>query len=234
MYVYMYVSLNFRIDMKKSKNTDEQHQRLNDLMNELIKMSGLSKKEFAERNEIKDATLNSWMKGTRTIQTRDLQHIFNINPNYIENGELPKLLKPFHTPNADPVETPKEVVREIEFITVPANMGLDYTFSDIAETSYVKDVKKSYKPTYKQVRVTGNSMHPSIRNGWRVTFDSNIHPSEDDVVVATVDGILVVKRYKIINGVKTLISVNPDYQHYHFNGGDNVKIHGVVIEFSAF
>lgn len=198
--------------------------------------------EIAEKYKVKYSTLTKWSYGQRMPNATKLKNIFGVNPDFIEKGIGPMFLEEASTSkeeqkqlesNAELVESPKKQDVEIEFISIPLNAGLGYTFSDIP-IAIVRDVKATYKSSYKQARVSGDSMYPAIPNGWRVTFDTNLTPTHDDVVVATANGVWVVKRFKIINGQKTLVSDNQQYDKYNFNGGDDVVIHGVVIEISKY
>jgi len=205
-------------------------------LNEAISKLEGNLKDIARRYKVSYSTLTKWTTGIRVPNTDKLEALFGINPQFIKYGTYPIFLsdlKPLSS-NAETIEPSLRDDIEVEFIPIPANVGVGYTFSDMPTKTIVKDVKKSYKKTYKQVRVSGDSMFPSIPDGWFVTFDTNIVPINNDVVVATANGVFVVKRFQIIDGHKSLVSDNLQYEKYNFNGGDDVIIHGVVIEISRY
>lgn len=206
---------------------------------------GNNKRAIANKAGIKYRTLYSWYRGDAPPDPTVLSEKLNVNPMYLLFGNEPMFnaepikIEP-SIPDADEFVANAEFIgdaevaeNEIEFIPVPANAGIGYTFTD-SPIFTVKDVKKSYKKTYKQVRITGDSMLPTIPDGWHVTFDTAQHPRNNDLVVATANGIFVVKRLKIMDGHKFLVSDNPQYEKYNFNGNDDVFIHGTVIEISKY
>jgi hypothetical protein len=204
--------------------------------NTVISMLGGSLSDISLKFKVNYSTLSKWANGSRVPPPRKLRDIFGVNPAFILNGEHPVFLSESNKleQNAETIEPSLRDDIEVEFIPIPANYGVGYTFNDMPTKTVVKDVKKSYKKTYKQVRGFGDSMFPAIPDGWYVTFDTSLTPKHNDVVVATANGVLVVKRFQIIDGHKSLVSDNPAYEKYNFNGGDDVIIHGVVIEISKY
>lgn len=208
----------------------------------IIANVGLSVAEISRMTRINKNTLYSWRSGHRVPKSDILKQHFNVNPTWYNFGEGDMYLSNTKdesqalTSNAEPLPDGHHQNTdniEVEFITAPANAGVGYTFEDVPIT-VVKDIKATYKKSYKQVKVVGDSMLPTIPNGWRITFDTALAPNHNDIVVATANGVLVVKRFKIINGAKHLVSDNSKFDHCTFNGGDNVIIHGVVIEMSKY
>jgi len=214
-------------EMEVSKQNEEIVARLE----QAVKVLGKTLTSVSEEYGINYNTLHSWLNGRRSPDIVMLMMHLNINPVWLISGNGEMFLKQNNggiSSNAEFVNQERNEV-EVEFIPTPANAGVGYTFLDIPKM-VVKDVKKSYKPTFKQLRISGNSMYPSIPDGWHVTFDAAAFPQHGDVVIATANGVLVCKRYFEDDGKKKLVSDNKDAEKYEFNGNDDVIIHGVVIE----
>ena len=216
---------------KSGKSSAEEIERLN----RALAVIGGSHTQICKQYGFSINTLRSWLNGSRAINKSTIKDVFAINPEYIVTGKEPMFIEGIFKTNAAFLDNKSKTneLKGVRFLTYVANMGMGFTFNDIQEI-YEPDVKKSYKPSYIQVRVSGDSMYPTIKNGWRVTFDTKLEPSDDDLVCATVNGTLVVKRYRKQDNIKTLVSDNPKFESYSFNGGDTVKIHGVIVEISIY
>ena len=200
-------------------------------LNKVLQALGGNKSKICEKYGLNNSTLRSWLANKRTINTFTLKALLGVNPDYIKNGSLPMFVQNIGVSNAHPVVAePREYYGGVEFIMMDANASKKGGLTDFNGSFIVnKDVKRSYKASYKQVRVSGESMEPSIPDGWIVTFDTGLMPDHKDVVVATSTDTLVVKRFKQINGKYYLTSDNPSYEDILID--ENVTIHGVVIEF---
>jgi DNA polymerase V len=79
------------------------------------------------------------------------------------------------------------------------------------------------------VRVTGNSMiDAGIHSGDLLVVDRSIEPKDGKVVIAVVDGELLVKRLKLKNGQVSLVAENPDYPPLILQEGMSFEVWGVV------
>jgi phage repressor protein C with HTH and peptisase S24 domain len=118
----------------------------------------------------------------------------------------------------------------IELLPVPANAGRGYNFEP---SSFTYEVPSAFSMSrYKAIRISGDSMHPTIPNDAVVVFDSvQIEPVHDRIVIAIVDGVLYCKRVFITeNDVRYLVSDNKDYEKIKINGFHNTKILGTAVE----
>jgi DNA polymerase V len=78
-------------------------------------------------------------------------------------------------------------------------------------------------------RAQGDSMKDAgIHDGDLLVVDRSLAPQPGDVVVATLDGGLVVKRLTKIDDRWMLASANPDYPALAINPEEGVTIFGVV------
>ena len=202
-------------------------------LNKVLQALGGNKSKICEKYGLNHSTLRSWLANKRTINTFMLRELLGVNPDYIKHGSNPMFISQIIKSNAhEVVAEPREYYGGIEFWLSAANAGK--SGKNDFEGSFIvnHDMKRSYKASYKQVRVTGESMEPSIPDGWIVTFDTGLTPEHKDVVVATSVDSLVVKRFKQINGKYYLTSDNPNYEDILID--ENVTIHGVVIEFFKY
>lgn len=78
------------------------------------------------------------------------------------------------------------------------------------------------------VRVEGDSMESAIRADDRLLVDRSLEPRHGDVVVACVDGEMLVKRLVVEDGKYFLVAENPLYPTVELNGDRETIIWGVV------
>jgi DNA polymerase V len=78
------------------------------------------------------------------------------------------------------------------------------------------------------VRVEGDSMTGEIHPEDRLIVDRSLEPRHRDVVVACVDGEMLVKRLIIEEGRHFLVAENPVYPAIELNGDREMIIWGVV------
>jgi DNA polymerase V len=78
------------------------------------------------------------------------------------------------------------------------------------------------------VRVEGDSMAGEIHPEDRLIVDRSLEPRHLDVVVACLDGEMLVKRLIIEEGRYFLVAENPEYPAIELNGDREMIIWGVV------
>lgn len=78
------------------------------------------------------------------------------------------------------------------------------------------------------VRVEGDSMSGEIHPDDRLIVDRSIEPRHKDVVVACVDGEMLVKRLIVEEGRHFLVAENPQYPAIELNGDRELVIWGVA------
>ena len=78
------------------------------------------------------------------------------------------------------------------------------------------------------VRVEGNSMAGEIHPDDRLIVDRSLEPRHRDVVVACVDGEMLVKRLIVEDGRYFLVAENPLYPAVELNGDRETVIWGVA------
>src|SRR4051812_7539893 len=78
------------------------------------------------------------------------------------------------------------------------------------------------------VRVEGDSMVGEIHPEDRLIVDRSIEPRHRDVVIACIDGEMLVKRLVIEEGKHLLVAENPQYAAIELNGDRDLVIWGVV------
>ncbi|MGB7925119.1 MAG: translesion error-prone DNA polymerase V autoproteolytic subunit [Pyrinomonadaceae bacterium] len=78
------------------------------------------------------------------------------------------------------------------------------------------------------VRVEGDSMATEIHPDDRLIVDRSLEPRHRDIVVACVDGEMLVKRLVVENGRYFLVAENPEYPAIELDGEQEIIIWGVV------
>jgi|GEM_PF-900932 len=78
-------------------------------------------------------------------------------------------------------------------------------------------------------RVSGDSMEPEIEDGCLVVVDTLANCQNGNVVIASIDGSLVIKRYINSDGLVILRSSNSKYNDIIINEFADAKIWGVVL-----
>jgi len=78
------------------------------------------------------------------------------------------------------------------------------------------------------VRVEGDSMAGEIHSGDRLIVDRSLEPRNRDVVVACIDGEMIVKRLLVEDGRCLLAADNPEYPPVEIDGDRELIIWGVV------
>lgn len=78
------------------------------------------------------------------------------------------------------------------------------------------------------VRVEGDSMAGEIHSGDRLIVDRSLEPRNRDVVVACINGEMLVKRLLVEDGRCFLVADNPEYPPVEIDGDRELIIWGVV------
>ncbi len=79
------------------------------------------------------------------------------------------------------------------------------------------------------IRVNGNSMvNAGINSGDLLVVDKSISANNNDVVVASINNEMLVKRYSRVNNSIELKSENESFQNFKINENDDFNIWGVV------
>jgi DNA polymerase V len=78
------------------------------------------------------------------------------------------------------------------------------------------------------VRVEGDSMMDEIHPEDRLIVDRSLEPRHGDVVIACIDGEMLVKRLVVENGRYFLAAENPRYPPVELNGDREMVIWGVA------
>lgn len=107
--------------------------------------------------------------------------------------------------------------------------SLDNPIMDIVEeTLNARDLISLGKKTY-MLTVRGESMiDAGVYPGDKISIDTELVPEHNDIVVANIDGHLVVKRLKIYGDQRILQSERGGYPDIILNGDESISIFGVV------
>ena len=110
---------------------------------------------------------------------------------------------------------------------IPA--GRPYEFLSDPTASTHKVVRHLAKENRYVIRVKGDSMAPRIEDGDLILVDYAKEPRPGNIVVAAVNGGVVVKKYLRREGRVLLKSLNPQYADIEVKETDPFEIKGVVL-----
>lgn len=119
---------------------------------------------------------------------------------------------------------------ELPFLTTKIPAGFPSPGDDyIDKTLDLNDLIKHPAATF-IMRVSGDSMEGAgIFNGDLIIVDRAVKPEDGKIIVAALNGELIVKRLKIHTGRYFLVSENPGYKPFEVHQESDFEIHGVVI-----
>ncbi|MBS4000768.1 MAG: LexA family transcriptional regulator [Desulfobulbaceae bacterium] len=194
---------------------------------------------LAKTADLQNSLLSRWLNGVSTPTLEKLASLeklgYNIKWLLYGEGDMqlqPELKQSTQEPS-NVVSEPQVVYPKrtnIELLPVPANAGKGYDFEPSAFTYEVPSAFSLER--YKAIRISGDSMHPTIPNESIVIFDTHLtEPTHNRIVIAIVDGVLYCKRVHIdADNARHLVSDNKDYETIKVNGFHNTKILGTAIE----
>ncbi len=184
----------------------------------------LSQEALAKKLKIGKRTLIDYEKGVsepKVSIVRNIAEICNVNPTWLLTGEGEMFRK-----RQDSVEFVPAVAVPIISAQVPAGFPAMPPEDDyIEDYLYIPGVpKNSYA-----VKVRGNSMYPTIKDGEYVIFVPCVELKNGDVVIVRDEwNEVMLKRYRVKDGEVFLTSDNPEYPTVKPNG--DYKIIGRVIK----
>jgi len=143
-------------------------------------------------------------------------------------GAHPTATLPIHRHEHD--EPQEERYADLPFFDqfrIPAGRP-DELFSDPPANTH-KVVRHLAKENRYVIRVKGDSMAPRIQDGDLVLVDYIKEPRLGNIVVATINGGVVVKKYLLREGRVVIKSMNPEYADIEVKETDQFEIKGVVL-----
>jgi DNA polymerase V len=113
---------------------------------------------------------------------------------------------------------------------VPANTTINNGIDKMIDASFsLFDLLKNKPQDYFLVRVNGESMIDSgISDGDTLIVHSSGTPKRGDIVIASLNGEMLVKRFDIIDGTVYLISANKKFLPIEIFPFEQFQIQGVV------
>lgn len=184
----------------------------------------LSQEEFAKKIGISQGHLSKIERGEQLPDKpliMSIAYSFGINDSWLLTGEGEMFRK-----KKDSVEFVPAVAVPIISAQVPAGFPVMPPEDDyIEDYLYIPGVpKNSYA-----VKVRGNSMYPTIKDGEYVIFVPCVELKNGDVVIVRNEwNEVMLKRYRVKDGEVFLTSDNPEYPTVKPNG--DYKIIGRVIK----
>ncbi len=144
----------------------------------------------------------------------------NTLKNIIENSSVEPYL----------VDVSKSIA--LPMIEEPANAGVNLPFlnEDLFKKSMDLNDEFIRQPANNFIfKVSGNSMEPDIEDGCLVVVDTLRRCVSGNIVIAAIDGSLVIKRYIEECGRAFLRSSNPFYKDIPITEFTDFRIWGVVV-----
>jgi DNA polymerase V len=119
----------------------------------------------------------------------------------------------------------------VPLFSSPISAGFPSPADDFVEdTIDINEYLISNRPATYLVRVTGNSMEgAAICEGDILVVDASLKPSDQKIVVASVDGEFTVKRYCIDKNKVFLKAEHESYPDIEIDQSDEFRVLGVVI-----
>jgi DNA polymerase V len=118
---------------------------------------------------------------------------------------------------------------EAPIFPAKASKNENYEINDIETNFNIYSMLKGNIRDYFLVRVNGESMQDiGISDGDTLVVNSKINALSNDIVIASLNGELLVKTLKIIDDKVYLISQNEKFLPIEIFPEENFKIHGIV------
>lgn len=161
----------------------------------------------------------------------EMESKLEINSKYIRKGEEPVFLKKnkikdFQQQQLKLLKMETRTERRIPIFMMSVPAGKPSPVDDYVET--YMNIDKVFTDNNFIIQVIGDSMiNAKIESGDKLLVDSNRVYKEGDIVVASIDSELTLKRIKKVNGFILLCPENPDYEPIQVN--NDTQILGVVV-----
>jgi DNA polymerase V len=118
---------------------------------------------------------------------------------------------------------------EAPLFPAKASKSENYEIKDIETNFNIYSMLKGNIRDYFLVRVNGESMHDiGISDGDTLVVNSKVEALSNDIVIASLNGELLVKTLKILDDKVYLISQNKKFLPIEIFPEENLKIHGIV------
>ena len=169
--------------------------------------AGLSQEALAKKLKIGKRTLIDYEKGAsepKVSIVKNIAEICNVNTNWLLTGEGEMFRK-----KEDSVEFVNMTAVPVLNAEAPAGFpALPPEEDEIIDYIYVPNAPKNAYA----VKVRGNSMSPTIKDGDYVIFVPNAEIKNGDIVIVRNEwNEVILKRYRTKNGEVYLTSDNPEY-----------------------
>lgn len=126
----------------------------------------------------------------------------------------------------------RKITQQIDFEApvLPANTTLNHGIDKVIHSNFnLFDLLKKKPQEYFLVRVNGESMVDSgISDGDTLIVHSKSNPQKGDIIIASLNGDMLVKRFEIIEDKVYLISANQKFLPIEIFPEEQFSIQGVV------
>lgn len=215
---------------------------LADRVREMIRETGLSQEQLAEKANTSQGTISNILNGTtkRPRNIVEIASVFNVEPMWLQNGTGNKYCGQLivAAPMSNDVEDTDELII-IDVLNVEASAGhgsLGDLVKTVRQLRYFPDqfysLFRGLNPDVIQViNVKGNSMSPTFATGDLAFVDVSIQYFDGDgVYVFNYGDSLYLKRLQKAGNEFIVISDNDTYREWRISAdhADELFIHGKV------
>ncbi|WP_321330521.1 LexA family transcriptional regulator [uncultured Ilyobacter sp.] len=214
-------------------------------LKEFMEKKNLKLEYAAEKIGVSFGSLGHYIKGRRSPSYKFLEkffNAFNISPEeqqkiitMVEEDKMPEEMKKLKKEGTkvksqsmisiSDLEIKTEMIRVPVYNSVSAGAGLEPNPEPVDVILLPKNVAEGCVI----IKVYGDSMEPTIKDGFSVMVKQEVEVGNNDIGIFIHEGEALVKRYRCFDGHCYLYSDNSDYPPREIRKNDEFKICGKVI-----
>lgn len=229
-----------------------------EILEKILKRSGLSQESFANSLGYKKAAFNNYLKGRRDIPQdliQSLSDIYHVNPaiffdsdaslyldDVISDDKMTEIYNQLNEPNQAKVynfaektleEQNTNVIdlREYRDVDIQSNVSAGTGIVDLDADHTERISYNGFIPNKYDAafRVQGDSMEPMFQDGEIVFVVKDEDVRNGQIGVVLIDGEAFIKKMYVEGDKLRLVSLNRLYEDIIANGSNEISVYGRVI-----